>query len=365
MYSFEPDEEQRMLIDAARRFAENDLYPAAREADEAGEVPEALIQKGWELGLLQASVPEAYGGFGERSAVTGSLAAEELAAGDLAGAMAVMLPGTFVLPILIGGTEEQKARWIPSVIEGEWRPFCTALIEAQFDFDPADLKTTARREGEEFNIQGEKTYVPYADRAEAFLVYAEYEGEPQAFIVPAESEGLHVGDREALMGLKGLPTYRLRLDGARLPLEARLGGEDGFDSRRVVAASQVALTSMAVGVSKAAHEYALAYAKERRAFGEFIAQKQSIAFMLAEMITEIEAIRLLGWEAAWQLDAGKHEEAVKSAYLALTGASDMAMMVTDRAVQILGGHGYIREHPVEMWMRNGRGFPAFTGLAMV
>lgn len=365
MYSFEPDEEQRMLIGAAKRFAENDLMPAAREADEAGEMPEALIQKGWELGLLQASVPEAYGGFGEHSAVTGFLAAEELAAGDLAGAMAVMLPGTFVLPILMGGTEEQKARWIPSVIENEWRPFSAALIEAQFDFDPADLKTTARREGEELSIQGEKAYVPYADRAEAFLVYAEHEGGTQVFIVPAESEGLQVGDREALMGLKGLPTFRLRLDEVRLPLQARLGGEDGFDPRRAVAASQVALTSMAVGVSKAAHEYAQAYAKERRAFGEFIAQKQSIAFMLAEMITEIEAIRLLGWEAAWQMDGGEQEGAFKTAYLALTGASDMAMMVSDRAVQILGGHGYIREHPVELWMRNGRGFPTFTGLAMV
>jgi acyl-CoA dehydrogenase len=365
MYSFEPDEEQGMLIEAARRFAANDLFPAAREADETGELPEPLIQKGWGLGLLQASVPEAYGGFGEHSAVTGALAAEELAAGDLAGALAVMAPATFVLPILAGGTEEQKARWIPPVIEGQWRPYVAAVIEANFDFDPSDLRTSARRQGDGFHIVGEKAFVPFADRADCFLVYAEYEAETQLFIVPRDAEGLQMGGRERLMGLKALPTFRLVLEDVRVPLDARLGGEDGYDARRAIAASQTALASMAVGVSRAAHEYALAYAKERRAFDEFIAQKQSIAFMLAEMITEIEAIRLLEWEAAWQMDEGLYDQALKSAYLALTGASDMAMMVTDRAVQILGGHGYIREHPVELWMRNGRGFPAFTGLAMV
>jgi alkylation response protein AidB-like acyl-CoA dehydrogenase len=121
---------------------------------------------------------------------------------------------------------------------------------------------------------------------------------------------------------------------------------------------------MAVGVAKAAFEYARDYAKEREAFGMKIAQKQAIAFMLAEMVTEIEASRVLNWEAAWMQDTGK-EEAKKHAYLAVTGAIDMVMLVTDRAVQILGGHGYIREHPVEMWMRNGRGFAAFTGLAIV
>jgi alkylation response protein AidB-like acyl-CoA dehydrogenase len=119
-----------------------------------------------------------------------------------------------------------------------------------------------------------------------------------------------------------------------------------------------------VGLSRAAYDYALAYAKDRQAFGVPIAQKQAIAFMLAEMATEIEAIRLLVWEAAWKIDKGA-DDAARAAYLALTGATDLAMMVTDRAVQVLGGHGYIREHPVELWMRNGRGIPAFAGLAMV
>jgi len=146
-----------------------------------------------------------------------------------------------------------------------------------------------------------------------------------------------------------------------VPADAHLG--DPSTVPQMIAASQVAAAALAVGLSRAAYDYSLEYAKEREAFGEPIGHKQAIAFMLAEMATEIEAIRLMVWEAAWKLDAG--QDAAKAAYLAQVGAADMAMIVTDRAVQILGGHGYIREHPVERWMRNGRGVPVFTGLVTV
>jgi alkylation response protein AidB-like acyl-CoA dehydrogenase len=131
-----------------------------------------------------------------------------------------------------------------------------------------------------------------------------------------------------------------------------------------LAASHVGLAALAVGVAKAALDYSITYSKEREVFGVKVAQKQAMAFMMAEMAMEIESSRMLTWEAAWKLDTDK-EDAYKSAYLAATGAIDMVMMVTDRGVQILGGHGYIREHPVERWMRNGRGFATFTGLAIV
>jgi alkylation response protein AidB-like acyl-CoA dehydrogenase len=363
MYSFEPSEEQRMLIDAAQRYATNDLRPAAHEADEAGVLPPALIEKGWELGVLQASIPESFGGFGEHSAVTGALAAEELAYGDLAGALATMAPATYAVPILLAGTEEQKKRLLPPVIEAEWKPYVAAFIEPQYDFDPNAMCTKAER-GDGYILTGEKVFVPFADTAKSFVVYANLEGKTQAFIVPAGTAGLTVGERESLLGLRGLPTFRLKLDGVKVPADARLGGEAGHDPAPLLAATNVAVAALAVGLSRAAYDYSLAYAKDRQAFGAPIAQKQAIAFGLAEMATEIEAIRLLVWEAAWKIDQGK-EDAAKAAYLALMGASDMAMMVTDRAVQYLGGHGYIREHPVELWMRNGRGIPAFAGLAMV
>ncbi|MBI5944546.1 MAG: acyl-CoA dehydrogenase family protein [Chloroflexi bacterium] len=365
MYSFEPNEEQQMLVDAVGKYAANDLRPAAHEAEESRELPKKLISKGWELGLLQASIPEAYGGFGERSAVTSALAVEEMANGDLAGALAVMTPSLFATPILLAGSEEQKQAYLPKIIEGEWHPYTAALIEYAFDFDANALRTTAKLSGENYILNGEKAFVPFAKDAEAMIIYADLDGQTQGFIIPKNAAGLSIADeREKLMGINALPLYRVKLDNVTVPQSNRLGGASGHNFELILASMRIASASAAVGVARASFEYSKDYAKERDAFGMKIAQKQAIAFMLAEMATEIEAIRLLIWEAAWMLDNGK-EDAFKQAYLAFTGAADMAMMVTDRGVQILGGHGYIREHPVEMYMRNGRGFAMFTGLAIV
>ncbi len=360
MFGFEPSEEQKMLIEAVRRFATNDLRPAAHEADESGSTPAELIQKGWELGLLQASIPEQYGGFGERSALTGVLAAEELAWGDLAAALAVMSPAAYLLPVLIGGTEQQKSDLISAAISDEWKPLPAAFIEPDFDFYPAEMRTTATAVNGDYRLSGRKASVPFAATADTMLVFAQLDGRPAAFVVPADSEGLTIGDREQLLGLHALPTFALELNQVEVPGAARL---PELDFGQALAANQAANAALAVGVSRAAYEYALDYAKQRQAFGSPIAQKQAIAFMLAEMATEIDGARLMVWEAAWDIDQGN--DASRSAYLALSGAADTAMMVTDRAVQILGGHGYIREHPVERWMRDARGIPTFTGLAMV
>ena len=365
MYSFEPTEEQQMLIEAVGKYAANDLRVAAHAAEENRELPKKVVSKGWELGLLQASVPERYGGFGERSAVTGVLALEEMAHGDLAGTLAVLTPGLFATPILLGGSEEQKQTYLPSVINGDWNPYTSALIEYAFDFDPNALKTAAIPKGEDYILNGEKAFVPFAKEAEKILVYANLDARTQGFIVDKNTDGLTVSDeREKLMSLNALSLYRIRFENVKVPASNRLGGALGHDFELILAAMRLATAATAVGVANAAFEYARDYAKEREVFGVKVAQKQAIAFMLAEMRTEIEAIRLLVWEAAWKLDTGM-DDAYIEAYLACTGAADMAMMVTDRAVQILGGHGYIREHPVEMWMRNGRGFTMFTGLAIV
>jgi acyl-CoA dehydrogenase len=363
MYSFEPTDEQRMLIDAVERYAESDLRPAARDAEEDGALPPELIEKGWELGILQASIPEEYGGFGDHSAVTGILAAESMAYGDLGGTLAVMAPSAYVIPILLGGTEDQKKSLIPPVIEAEWKPYVTAFIEPDYDFYAGEMRTIAEKKKGEYVLNGKKAFVPFADKAESFLIFAAVDGRTQAFAVPADTAGLSLGERELLLGIRAVPTYGITLEDVKLPAESRIGGEDGFDPEPIIASAQVAMAAMGIGMSKAALDYAIPYAKEREVWGTPIAQKQSIAFMLAEMAMEVESNRLLVWEAAWKLDAG--EDAFKSAYLALNGAAETAMLVTDRAVQTLGGHGYIREHPVELWMRNGRGIPTFAGMAMV
>ena len=362
MYSFEPNEEQQMLIDAVGKFASNDLRPAAHDAEENHAMPQKLVNKGWELGLLQASTPEAYGGFGDRSTVTNVLAVEEMAFGDLAGALAVMTPSLFATPILLGGSEEQKQEYLPKIIEGAWAPYTGALIEYSFNFDPNELKTTAKAEGGAYVLNGEKAFVPFAKDAEALIVYANLNGVTQGFIVKKEAAGLSISDeREKLMGLNALPMYRVKLENVTAE---RLGGASGHDFGLILDAMRVASAAAALGVAKSSLDYAKNYAKEREAFGVKIAQKQAVAFMLAEMAVELESMRLMTWEAAWKIDTNKEDTCV-SAYLAFTGACDMAMMVTDRGVQIYGGHGYIRENPVELLMRNGRGFPMLLGLAIV
>jgi acyl-CoA dehydrogenase len=361
MYSFEPSDEQKMLIETVNRYATSDLRKAAHDAEENKELPPRLISKGWELGMLQASIPETFGGFGERSAVTGVLAAEELAFGDLAGALAVGAPGLFALPVLLGGSEEQKKQYLPAIIAADWKPFTAAFIEPTFNFDPNDMKTTASAGEGGYILNGEKTLVPFADQAEAMIVYACLDKETRAFILPRGAAGLKLGaERQKFLGLNSIPFYQLTLEAVKVPQSNLLPGSFA----PLLDASRVAVAAMAVGVARAAFGYSRDYAKDRDVFGVKVAQKQAIAFMLAEMITEIEAIRLLVWEAAWALDSKKDDSSQK-AYLAVSGACDMVMMVTDRAVQILGGHGYIREHPVELWMRNGRGFSTFTGLAML
>jgi alkylation response protein AidB-like acyl-CoA dehydrogenase len=215
-----------------------------------------------------------------------------------------------------------------------------------------------------YEISGEKTYVPFADSAEGMVVYAKLNGQTQGFILPKNTPGVVVGERVKLMGINGFPLYEVNFNRARVPVEMRIGGMNGHDFQPILDSIRIAMAAMAVGLSRGAFEYSRDYAKEREVFRVKVAQKQAIAFMLAEMATEIEAVRLLVWEAAWMFDNSK-EEASKQAYLALSGAIDMAMMVTDRAVQILGGYGYIREYPVELWMRNGRGIAMLSGLALI
>ncbi|NPA90299.1 MAG: acyl-CoA dehydrogenase, partial [Chloroflexi bacterium] len=229
--------------------------------------------------------------------------------------------------------------------------------------DPYAMQTTATREGDAYILTGTKAYVPLADQADVMLVYANEGGVTQAFIVPKDTPGLTVEQREKLMGLRALPTYRVTLDGVKIPAANKLGGEKGVDFERLLAYMRVATAAAAVGVARASFEYARDYAKQRVQFGEPIAHRQSIAFMLAEMAIDIDGLRLMTWEAAWKLDRG--EDATREAYLAKLTADDIAVEVTDRGVQILGGYGYIREYPVERWLRNGRGIATFEGLILI
>ncbi|MEZ4645566.1 MAG: acyl-CoA dehydrogenase [Chloroflexota bacterium] len=202
-----------------------------------------------------------------------------------------------------------------------------------------------------------------AGNAELILVYANENGRTQGFFVPADSAGLTISGRDKLMGIKALPTYKVALKDVRVPAANKLGGPDGCNFQAILNHSRVALGAAAVGVARAGYEYAREYAKQRVQFGEPIAHRQSIAFMLADMATDIDSARLLVWEAAWLLDNGK--DATREITVMKNYVDQLVVDVTDRAVQALGGYGYIREYPVELWLRNARGFATFDGLSMI
>jgi acyl-CoA dehydrogenase len=367
MFDLEMTEDQRLVHETVATFAREEIRPIAHGCDEAGEIPATAAEKGFDLGLVHSALPEEFGGFGEeRSAVTGAIVAEELGWGDLSIALHLLSPRLVAYPVLDFGSPEQRTRWLPRFCE-RFRSAAAAVVEPRFDFDTLRYATTARRDDGTWTLNGAKCFVPLADDSEVLLLFAELQGDtsrPQgAFLVERSTPGLVIGEREKNMGLKALATHEVTLQDVVVPATARLGDGTGADLSRILDLGKVALASLAVGLARGAYEYARDYAKERRAFGVPIAQKQTIAFMLAEMAIEIDATRLLVWEAAWALDQGR--DATRECALAKRYAASMALKVTDNALQVLGGHGYVRDHPVEMWLRNARGFATLEGIALV
>ncbi|MBU2550858.1 MAG: acyl-CoA dehydrogenase family protein [Proteobacteria bacterium] len=366
MAEFTLDEDQKQIQDMTRRFAEKELRPKARECDEASDLPADLLDKVWELGFCPNVIPEAYGGYDmTRSAVTAAIMAEELAWGDLSLALGALSPMLMMIPILEFGTEDQKTEWLPKFCGERFFPVTAALMEPRITFDPARLRTTCTVDGSNLVINGAKCMVPMADGAEHILIYAAAPGgapsSVEAIIVDKGTPGLVIGDREQQMGLKALPLFPVTLKNCVVPASRRIGGDRGIDYMRLLNLSRSTLCAMAVGLARASHEYALDYARERTAFGEPIASRQAIAFMLAESAMEVDGMRLLAWRAAWRLD--RYEDATRDAALAKMYCAEQTMKIVDYGVQILGGHGYIREHPAEMWFRNGRAFGTIDGLA--
>jgi len=261
MVNFKPTEEQELVRDTMVSFAREVLRPVAREADEKNEVPANVVERGWELGLVQSAVPEEFGGYGNaRSAVTGALLLEELAYGDLAVALHLLAPRLLTIPLLTVGTDEQQKAWLPRFAGAEFTPATAALVEPRWDFDANALTTRAERRGGDWVLSGEKCLVPLAAEAEAVLVYATAPDGLAAFIVQRGAKGLTVGEREKNMGIKALATYPVTLSEVHVPAAARLGGEKA-DLQPLIDASRVAVASLGVGMARAAFEYARDYAK--------------------------------------------------------------------------------------------------------
>jgi alkylation response protein AidB-like acyl-CoA dehydrogenase len=356
--SFELTTEQRALRELAHDFAERELRPIAREWDEREDCPPELLAKAAALGLTSHAIPVEYGGGGV-SAVSSSLVAEELSwgcAGLAAPIGATMFP---VRPLLRSGSEEQKRRWLPRLASEEGCLAAIAFTEPGAGSDVAGIAATAHREGDEYVLDGEKCYVTNGGIAELTIGFARLEraglgGAVSAFLVEAGDAGVRAGRKGPKLGLRSSYTGSILLDGARLPADRLLGEEgEGFaiamdfflHSRPQVAAS-------AVGIARAAFEHATAYANERQAFGKPLIAKQGVSFKLADMAIGVEAARLLVWRAAAALDAGQDAGLLGS--YAKAFAADTAMSVTTDAVQVLGGAGIMRDHPVEKWLRDAK-----------
>lgn len=364
MISFSLTEEQSSARDAMQGFAAAALRPMAREYDETSAAPDDFFQQAWELGLTATQLPESAGGYGaERSPVTNAIVLEELAYGDATLAVAAMAPSLVANAIADQGSDEQKAAFLPAFCGSSFHTGSLALTEPTPGFDPFAPRTTVQRKGAGFVLHGVKSFVPLADRAAHFLVIARGDDGLQAFIVPRDAPGLTIGEVEKNLGLKALATHGLRLDGVEVGAELRLGGAAGADVRRIVNQSRVAIAAVLTGLSRAVLDYCVPYSKERVAFDEPIARKQSIAFRLADMHIEIESSRWLTWKAATDLECGR--DATRNAALAKRYVAEKSMWIADNGVQVLGGHGFIREHPVEMWYRNARTLGVLEGTVSV
>jgi alkylation response protein AidB-like acyl-CoA dehydrogenase len=357
MISFAPTEEQELVRETVRAFAREELRERARPADEAGAIPDGLLEKAWELGLVNGAIPESLGGGGlGRSPITSALVLEELGFGDVGLAVALAAPSLFANAVLDFGTEAQQRELLPQLCGSKPHAASVALHEPQPAFDASGLRTVAEPKGDGFRLSGAKRLVPLGDRASHFLVLARdartgLDG-VGAFVVPRGARGLAIAPEKTL-GLRAAPFSRLSLEGVEVPAAARLGGERGIDARRLLASFRLGTAALALGLSRGVLELATPYARERVAFGEPIARKQAIAFMLAEMQIEVNAMRWMIWKGASLLEQG-HADAPKAAQLAQTYVAREAMKIADNGLQIYGGHGYIREYPLEMWYRNAR-----------
>jgi hypothetical protein len=360
LFDITPDEEQQMFQEAVRDFAEAKVRPAAQAADADASTPAELLAQANELGINMLGVPEELGGVvAEQAAVTSVLIGEALAHGDLGLAYAALAPGAVATAIGHWGSADQQATYLPAFTGEDVPVAALALLEPRPLFDPFKLETKARRDGTDWVLDGAKSLVARPGECELFVVAAEVEGEgPALFVIESGGDGLAV-EKEPAMGLRPAATGRLLLEGVRVPDGARLGEGDGSAYAECVHRARIAWCSLAVGTAQAVLDYVIPYVNDRTAFGEPIANRQGVAFMVSDIGIESDGMRLATYRAASLADQGKdfaHQAALARRLCAAKG-----MQIGSCGLQLLGGHGYVKEHPVERWYRDLRAAGVMEG----
>ncbi len=366
--SFALSDEQKALRDLAHEFAEKEIRPKAAAYDESSTHPADVIAKAHEVGLMNPHIPDEYGGPG-LSAFEGMLVAEELCWGCAGIATSIVANILGPLPVLIAGSDEQKREWLPPLLEAPI--LCSfALTEPNAGSDVSGIQTTAVRLGDDYVLNGSKMFITNAGHASWFVVFASTDKSKghrglSAFIIPADAVGVTIEKHLDKMGQRATDTSAIAFQDVTVPAANRLAEEgDGFKiAMKTLDFTRPGTAAGAVGVARAAFEYAVAYARERVQFGQPIAMNQGVNFPIADMAAEIEAARLLAWQAAWLIDQGKR--ATLQSSFAKRFAADTAMKVTTDAVQIFGGYGYVKEYPVEKLMRDAKLFQIYEGTSQI
>lgn len=368
-FDLTPDEDQQMIAETVEEFAAELLRPAAHDADDAADYPAELLTKAAELGVTAINIPEDFDGIAaHRSAVTNVLVAEALAYGDMGLALPILAPGGFASALTHWGSADQQATYLPAFAGENVPQACVAIAEPQPLFDPTNLKTTAVRTPSGYRLDGVKSLVPAAANAEVFIVAAQLSGKPALFIVESKTKGLSV-KADPSMGIRAAALGQIELDKVSVPLSARLGEEGGADAdyaqdySEAIALSRLGWAALAVGTSHAVLDYVMPYIKEREAFGEPIARRQSVAFMCANIAIELDGLRLVAWRGAARAEQGL--PFIREAALAKRLAADKGMQIGLDGVQLLGGHGYTKEHPVERWYRDLRALGVAEGVVVI
>ena len=367
VFDLTPPDDEQMLVDVVTELAVEVVRPAAAAADAACATPESVLRAGNEIGLPILGIPASLGGLSdERSAMAGTLVAEALAKGDLGIAVAALAPGSVATAISLWGTDEQQATYLPAFTGDEPPVAAVALTEPTALFDVLEPATTATRTDAGYRLDGVKSLVPRGADAELFVVGARIEAGANAlFLVEAGAPGLAV-EGDPAMGVRAASLARLSLEGVEVFEDALLGGADGDDGTTYVECvrmSRLAWCALAVGTGQAVLDYVTPYVKEREAFGEPVAHRQSVAFMVADIAIELQAMRLLTYKAAGRVAAG--QDASREIGLARQLCSAKGMRIGLDGVQLLGGHGYVKEHPVERWYRDLRAIGVLEGGVLV
>lgn len=364
LFDLTPSEDQQLIAETVTEFAAEQLRPAAADADAKLAAPEGLLTRAAELGISLVGIPEELGGAGtERSVVTNALVAEALAHGDMGLAVAVLAPSAVSTALVSWGDEQQQADYVPAFAGDQVPAAALALLERTPLFDPFKPATKAKRTPKGYQLDGVKSLVPRAAEAELFLVSADLEGRgPALFLVESSSAGVTV-EAEPAMGLRGAATGKLHLEKVALPAGALLGGGKADVFTEVVRLSRLGWAALAAGTAKAVLDYVVPYVNERTAFGEPISHRQAVAFSVADIAIELEGLRLVTLRAAARAEQGK--DYAREAALARKLAVDKGMRIGNAGVQLLGGHGFVKEHPVERWYRDLRAIGVMEGAVLL